>query len=117
MSIETLRVTAVLGFLHLGASFWTTASRLDWTGGNSATRMGSVLGLLLVGAAVTFGVVQVWRARRSGLVVLGLLYLASTAASIQQLYAGRGSWVGLALRAVIMAILWSPQAWRVAGRP
>ena len=107
----------MLALLHLGLSFWTATKSVVWTGGNSARSVGSMLGLFVIGVVVAFGVVQVWRGQRSGLVVLGGIYLTSTAALLPQLYAGHGSWVGLALRGLVLAILLSPQAWRVGGKP
>ena len=109
-----LRIAGVLAFLHLGASWYRVMSRrLEMAAGSSAQVAGVSIAAALLAAGILVGVIRVWHYRRSGLVVLGLFYLAILSVVVHRIYVGLAGWEALAWPATMLVALWSPHAWRV----
>ena len=112
----SLRIPAVLAAVQFAEAWRTTAlSRFGSAGESSAKLVGAVVGLLAVGAITAFGVIQVWRLRRSGLVVLGLFYVIFASMQSLAIHDGRGSWLRLSFSALMLMAFLSPHAWRICA--
>ena len=73
------------------------------------------MALLALGAIGVFGVVQVWRLRRSGLVVLALLYVIIAVPQLVAMRDGRGNWLNVAFSGIMLIVLLAPHAWRICN--
>jgi len=111
----TLRIPAVIAAVQAAQAWRTTAINRLGSDGTSAQVTGAVIGLLAVGATVAFGVVQVWRLRRSGLVVLGVLYTLMATLDLLAIHERRGNWLNVAFSAMMLIALLSPHAWRICA--
>ena len=108
-----LRIAALVATLHFGIAFTgATYASLHSAGGNSAQQLGSVVGLLLLGTLCLYGVVQLWRLRRIGLVVVGAMYALILTMQVVGLLQQHNSWISVLLIAAMLALLWCPLAWR-----
>src|SRR5262249_20571928 len=109
----SLRIPAVIAAGQTGQAWRTPArNRLDFAG-TVATWGGALMGLLIVAAIVAFGVVQVWRLQRSGLLTLGFLYLVTVSQQLLLLQKRRGDWFNVTFSVLMLVALLSPHAWRI----
>ena len=109
----SLRIPAVIAAVQAAQAWRTTALNRLGSGGTSAQVTGTVIGLLIVAAIVVFAIVQVWRLRRSGLIVLGVLYTIMATLQLVAIHEGRGNWLNVALSVMMLIALVSPHAWRI----
>ena len=112
-----LRIAAVLATVHVGIAFFGAMYAMTRSAaGDTARQVGAISAIAVLGAVCFFGVVQLWRLKRSGLVIVGAMYLLVLTMQSIWLVQGKGGWAGLAMVTAMLALLWLPPAWRCVSK-
>jgi uncharacterized membrane protein len=111
----TLRILAGIAAVQDADAWLRTARNQLNTAASSAQLIGAVIGLLLVGGIIAFGVLELWRLRRSGLIVVAGLYVITVVLQLLAVHRGSGNWLNVVFSGLMLLALLSPHAWRICS--
>jgi len=111
----TLRILAGIAAVQHAAAWLATARNQLNPGASAAHLTGAVIGLVLAGGIFAFGVLQLWKRRWTGLLVVAALYAITLVIQLLAVHRGSGNWLNVVFSGLMLSALLSPHAWRICS--